>query len=879
METILDYLSSDTLVALVDPSAIDATIGDLLVEATSRKAEVESFLKVEDLYADGDAFAEGLKGFARVVMEGDDNEGEAELQVETNFALRQDILQKKDLSPLRSAITRWHDDGTRVYITAHNAGQAERMAELLEGFTVKIKSGGQAIIGNKGADDARQVTILKGSLSSGFRLASEAIAVITEEEIFGERIKRRPVTSHKLDSLLTQLRDLNEGDAVVHALHGIGIYRGLERVTSDGISNDFLFLEYRDGDKLYLPVDGIDLINKYQTAGGEGEVTPDKLGGTLWAKKTARAKKATREIAGELLKLYAERSSLEGFKFSEPSKLFTEFEAAFEFIETPDQERAIDEVMRDMGEVKAMDRLICGDVGYGKTEVAMRAAFRAVIDSKQVAILVPTTVLAQQHFQSFTERLQAFPATVDVLSRFRSKPEQAKTIENLKAGRVDIVIGTHRLLQRDVQFKDLGLIIIDEEHRFGVRHKERLKEMRKSVEVLTLTATPIPRTLNMSLADIRDISIINTPPAERLAIRTRIIRFDDGRIKEAVEREMNRGGQVFFVHNRVQSIEAMADYLKNVTANITPTPRIGVAHGQMPPGKLEEVMVAFIKGDFDILLSTTIIESGLDIPRANTIIINRADRFGLAELYQLRGRVGRSSHRAYAYLISPDTARLNSDARRRMEVIGELSELGSGFRVAAYDMEIRGAGELLGASQSGRIAEVGFDMYSELLAEAVKELKGEVVESEPSVEVNLKVSRFIPEGYVPDTRQRLGLYKRLATVEDKEELFSLMDELNDRYGELPEELMALFETARIKGELKAIYAVELTQRGEFLYITFSPTLGEERPKVADTLIELIKKGKGRFKFTKDRNFVYRMCPGEPLFDEVRYLLKEIAKGC
>ncbi|HXI10868.1 MAG TPA: transcription-repair coupling factor, partial [Thermodesulfobacteriota bacterium] len=579
--------------------------------------------------------------------------------------------------------------------------------------------------------------------------------------------------------------------------------------------------------------------------------------------------------AGELLKLYAERQVAEGFAFSPPERLFHEFEAGFEYEETPDQARAISECISDMEEPRPMDRLVCGDVGYGKTEVALRAAFKAVLDKKQVAVLVPTTVLAQQHYRTFTTRLAPYPVAVEVLSRFKTPREQKDTVRRLSDGKVDIIIGTHRLLQKDIAFKDLGLIVIDEEHRFGVAHKERLKQLRKKVDVLTLTATPIPRTLHMSLASVRELSIINTPPEDRLAIKTSVIRFDEQVMAEAIERELNRGGQVFFVHNRIQSMGAMEEFLRR----IVPSARVAVAHGQMQQGELEKKMLGFINKDYDILLSTAIIESGLDIPSANTIIINRADRFGLAELYQLRGRVGRSSHRAYAYFITPTVADLTDDARKRMEVIQELSEPGSGFKVATYDLEIRGAGELLGSAQSGQIASVGFEMYTELLEEAVRGLKGEEIVEETVPEINLRVSQYIPEEYIPETRQRLGFYKRLATVACLEDLHAIGDELSDRYGDPPALVTNLFRIVELKLDLKALRARELTQKGTRLYISFEGFGDTELGKtVVEKALFMAKKEPKRYRVAPNGHFIVFMGPEADVLEEARYVLKELLKG-
>jgi len=522
-----------------------------------------------------------------------------------------------------------------------------------------------------------------------------------------------------------------------------------------------------------------------------------------------------------------------------------------------------------------MDRLVCGDVGYGKTEVAIRAAFKAVLDKKQVAMLVPTTILAQQHFRTFSNRLAPYPVTVEVLSRFRSRAEQKDVVKRLAEGRVDIIIGTHRLLQSDIEFTDLGLIVIDEEHRFGVAHKEKLKKLRAKVDVLTLTATPIPRTLHMSLASIRELSIINTPPEDRLAIKTQVVRFDEDIVREAIERELARGGQVFFVHNRIQSIAVMEEMLRRAV----PHARVAVAHGQMKEGELEKKMLGFINKESDILLSTAIIESGLDIPAANTIIINRADRFGLAELYQLRGRVGRSKHRAYAYFVCPSMADITGDARKRIEVIQELCEPGSGFRIASYDLEIRGAGDLLGTAQSGNIAEVGFDMYTQLLEQAVREMKGEVVEEAIEPEINLRLSQYIPEDYVPEARQRLNLYKRFSSIAAEDEIYTIMEELEDRYGPVPALVENLLNAATLKLMLKALNARELTQKGTRLYLSFERTEGRLPPeKASRKAMELARKEPKRYRVTPEGRFVLFMGQDEAPLEAARYVLKELLKG-
>ncbi|MEK6759017.1 MAG: transcription-repair coupling factor [Deltaproteobacteria bacterium] len=879
LDTFFDYIVPDTLVAIIDPETVRAQLDNFTADIN---AAVEGLIARKQFYVEPDGLFlslsevdERLGTTSQVRLEAVKTAA-FHVAVETNIDLRQEISLKKGerlLSPLAGRITGWVEEGKRVFLTAHNKGQAERTVELLEDYSLRpsIVHGSEVL--NPGGGFG--FSIATGALLSGFRIAEASLVVISEEEVFGEKAKRRPPPSRRLEAFLTQLQDLSEGDAIVHAHHGIGLYRGLKRLTIDSIEGDFLLLEYRDGDKLYLPVGRMDLVGKYHGLEGKSPEL-DKLGGPGWEKKTGKVKAAVEKLAGELLKLYAEREIAEGFAFTSPDRLFHEFEAGFEFDETPDQARAIEDTLKDMQLPRPMDRLVCGDVGYGKTEVAIRAAFKAVLDKKQVAVLVPTTVLAQQHFQTFSKRLSAYPVVVEALSRFRSPKEQKDIVKRLEAGQVDIIIGTHRLLQKDIGFKDLGLVVIDEEHRFGVAHKERLKQLRKKVDVLTLTATPIPRTLHMSLASVRELSIINTPPEDRLAIKSRVVSFDEGAIAEAIERELNRGGQVFFVHNRVQSIGAMEDCLRR----IVPRARIAVGHGQMKEGELEKTMSTFINKECDILLSTSIIESGLDIPSANTIIINRADRFGLAELYQLRGRVGRSRHRAYAYFICPTVTELTDDARKRMEVIQELTEPGSGFRVATYDLEIRGAGELLGSSQSGQIAEVGFEMYSQLLEEAVQELRGTKVSEEPDPEITLRVSQFIPEDYIPDTRQRLGLYKRLASIDTEDDLDSLREELVDRYGEAPVLVENLLRTVELKLICNVLKVRELIQKGIRLYFGFSDLAGEKSGgDIVERALSMAKKEPKRFKIMPDARFAALISPEADPIEEARYVLKELLKGC
>jgi transcription-repair coupling factor (superfamily II helicase) len=615
------------------------------------------------------------------------------------------------------------------------------------------------------------------------------------------------------------------------------------------VEGDFLHLEYADGDKLYVPVDRIEKVQKY--VGAEGHVPRlDKMGGGAWEKAKVKARAAIEELARELLKIYARREMAEGFRYSPPDRLFLEFEAAFPYEETPDQLSAIQDVLGDMGSERPMDRLICGDVGYGKTEVAVRAAFRAALDGRQVAVLVPTTVLARQHFETFRERFAGTAVEVEMVSRFRTPAEQKRILERAAAGKVDVLIGTHRLLQRDVRFRNLGLLIIDEEQRFGVAHKERLKKLRAEVDVLTLTATPIPRTLHMSLMGLRDLSVIDTPPVDRLAIRTYVTRFDDDLIRDAIRRELQRGGQVFFVHNRVQNIDAMAEFLRT----LVPEAKIAVAHGQMGEKALEEVMLGFVEGRSNVLVCSAIIESGLDIPRANTILINRADCFGLAQLYQLRGRVGRSRHRAYAYLLIPGEGLLTRDARERLKVLQELTELGAGFRVASHDLELRGAGDLLGASQAGQITAIGFEMYAELLEETIHELKGLAREEKVDPEIRLGLSAFLPEKYLPDPNQRLVFYRKLAAAEEEETLYAAADELRDRYGEIPEPAQRLLEVMKLRVLMKRL-KVELAEYdGRQLVFAFAAAT----PVPPEKILRLLDDPQQRYRFSPDYRLAVRL---------------------
>jgi len=698
------------------------------------------------------------------------------------------------LELLIGGLDEWQHEGKRVLVCCNDMDQTAGV--LRQRGLSKVAEARDGLSLERGT-----VVVAELDISGGFAFPASDLVVLTGREIYGWRKLRRPEEpTYRRGFSLLSLRDLHEGDYVVHITHGIAIYRGLAKQTVGGMERDYLVLEYAENDKLYVPVTQLDRVQKYiGSEGGAPAVTALKSG--RWEQAKKKARRSTQLLARELMKLYAAREAAGGYAFATDSPWLRELESSFRFEETPDQYQAIQDTYADMAKAEPADRLICGDVGFGKTEVAIRAAFLAVLNGKQVAFLVPTTVLAQQHYNTLRERLSRYPVEIGMLSRFKEKSEQRKIVEAIKEGRVDIVIGTHRLLISDVSFKDLGLIVIDEEQRFGVKQKERLKKLRESVDVLTLTATPIPRTLNMSLSGIRDISVINDPPQGRMPIRTYVRERDDGLIAEAIRRELERGGQVYFVHNRVKSIAHIASSVQR----LVPEARVAVAHGQLAEEDLEQVMLAFYAEEFDVLVCTTIIENGLDVPNVNTIIIDDADHLGLSQLYQLRGRVGRSNRQAYAYLLYRYPDRMSEEAEQRLETIEEFSELGSGFKIALRDLEIRGAGEILGAEQSGHMSAVGLDLYSQMLGDAVKALKGEQVHDlEEAPSIDLPVEAVIPADYVPGEGQRLDLYRRLAAVRAPEELEDLVAELGDRYGEPPEPVQVLIRLARLK--LEAIEA-------------------------------------------------------------------------
>jgi transcription-repair coupling factor (superfamily II helicase) len=716
----------------------------------------------------------------------------------------------------------------RIVLAAPTQGDVERMATVLREYQIPYRlgsraahPGGETLYDESSylAGDLRVPVIVRTQVASGVSFPDANLIVFGANDLSDEAdILARPAPKRsKTAAFVSDFRDLTIGDYVVHVEHGIAQYQGLKEIEQDGLAIEFMILEFAEQAKLYVPLTRLDLIQKYRSTDAGPAPVLNKLGSQQWTRTKARVRKAMQDMAGELLKLYAERHTAQGNAFTPDNEFQREFEDSFDYRETDDQLSAISAVKHDMEATTPMDRLLCGDVGYGKTEVAMRAAFKAVQDGKQVAVLTPTTVLAFQHFETFKHRFAQFPIHVEMISRFRTPKEQKVIVERVEAGKVDILIGTHRLLSKDIKFQDLGLLVVDEEQRFGVRHKERLKQMRKEIDVLAMSATPIPRTLHMSLVGLRDMSVIETPPKDRMAIQTVVAKFDEKIVRSAVEVELERGGQVYFVHNRVESIYEIAARIQE----LVPAARVAVGHGQMGESELEKVMLAFMRHEFDVLVATTIIENGLDIPLANTILINRADRHGLSELYQLRGRVGRSNRRAYAYLLIPPEQELTEIARRRLAALKEFSDLGAGFKIAALDLELRGAGNMLGGEQSGHIEAVGFELYTSMLEAAVKELKGESADARPATQLNLGIALRVDESYVAEENQRLRLYKKIAGAASEKELADLRAEMEDRYGTLPDATVYLLEAAALRVDCERMGISQVDRKRSELQIRFT----------------------------------------------------------
>ena len=789
------------------------------------------------------------------------------LSLEGNTELRA-LVEKESssdrmLSSLRTKIKTWLAEEHRIFIVCHTDVQAMRLADLLQSDNLTATLQHEPILPLL-SRSSLQLSFVLGRASKGFRWYDQKLIVISEEELFGTKKLRRATSAPPPSEPFTSFSELAEGDYLVHEHHGIARFGGLVHLSFGKEVGDYLLLSYLGDDKLYLPVYRMNLVQRYI---GAGESFPllDRLGGTRWKSIQKRVRQEMQSIAKEILKIAAERQLRTGTAFPPPDESYEAFSAAFPYDETPDQERAIQDVMRDMETTQPMDRLICGDVGYGKTEVAMRAAMRATMAGKQVAVLVPTTILAFQHFETFTQRFQKTPATIEMISRFRSTREQIEILEKVKKGSVDILIGTHRLLQKDIEFRDLGLLIVDEEQRFGVQHKERLKKLKATVEALSMSATPIPRTLNFSLMGMRDISIINTPPANRQSIATHVAPFDENLIRHAIRQEIARGGQIFFVHNRVETIGSLLRQLKT----IVPEARIAMGHGQMNETELEKVMVDFYHHQYDVLLCTTIIESGLDIPNANTIIVHRADMLGLSQLYQLRGRVGRSDRKAYAYLLIPADGTTTAIAKRRLSALARFTALGSGFQIAMHDLEIRGAGNLLGRDQSGHIADVGYELYIKLLERTIRTYRGEKDFSEIDPELHLSMTALLPQNYITDDGARLEMYRRLSNRRTEDEVDMLAEEMIDRFGALPLEVKNLIDVMNIK-----IFAREL----RLLSVSFDGTrfnceCDSSTPIDPTIFLKLQSKHQGTLKLVPPNHIHFH--PHAEAMESLKSLLREL----
>lgn len=868
--TLFDYLPQSTLI--IGEEGCTGQLDEFWQDANHRHEQLRHnverpILTPEELYLNPEQLETALSTKASLrIQHNKVSEIGSEHQTE-NFAtqapppLYLETRADEPSAKLRDYITAFNG---RVLLVCESAGRREVLLDLLRNSKVHAQeqNSWQEFI-----EGSAELGIIVGPLEQGLLL--DELCVISEQQIFGTRAqqhRRRKSRSRDAELIINSLTELNIGAPVVHEDHGVGRYLGLQTITVSDVDTEFMVIQYAEEDKLFVPVSSLDLINRYSGASPENAPL-HRLGGEQWQRIRKKAAKQIHDVAAELLDLYARRAARSGYAFKQEVSEMAAFAAAFPFEETPDQQDAIDAVIEDMATGKSMDRVVCGDVGFGKTEVAMRATFAALQSNKQVAILVPTTLLAQQHYQNFSDRFADWPVRIECLSRFNSTKQQQQILAELTEGKVDVVIGTHKLIQKDVSFSDLGLVIIDEEHRFGVRHKEKLKALRAEVDVLTLTATPIPRTLNMSLAGLRDLSIIATPPQQRNAIKTFVNQWRDDLIQEAVHRELMRGGQVYFVHNEVKTIERIAEQL----TKLLPEARIAIAHGQLPERELETIMLDFYHQRYNLLLCTTIIESGIDVPTANTIIINRADRFGLAQLHQMRGRVGRSHHRAYAFLLTPEPKAMTADAKKRLEAIESLEDLGVGFTLASHDLEIRGAGELLGDEQSGQIQEVGYAMYTEMLERAVKALKaGEQplldTPLRSGVEIDLGAPALLPADYIYDVDTRLVLYKRISTAKDAEALRDIQVELIDRFGLLPDAAKALFTLTDLKVRIAEIGVNKIKGDLESGFIQFG-----EQPNIAtQQLLKLIQFQPQRYRFD-GRHTLHYSRKAETLEDQVSFL--------
>ncbi len=800
---------------------------------------------------------------------------------EIAFATRPTLRFHGNGIALTEQIKQLLESEQRLLIASANQGELERMADLLREHDIAYRIGWRSdqASAEMGENERRMrpgermaPVLVRAQLASGVALTDANIVVFGVNDVSDDAdVAARPVAKRsKTAAFVSDFRDLTVNDYVVHVEHGISRYVGLREIEQDGVNVEFMILEFADAARLYVPLTRLDLIQKYRSSEGGPAPVLNKLGSQGWAKTTARVKKAMEDMTDELLKLYAQRKAARGHQFPPDNEFQREFEDAFDFTETDDQLSAIRDIKADMESELPMDRLLCGDVGYGKTEVAMRAAFKAVQDGKQVAVLTPTTVLSFQHYETFKKRFRQFPVAIEMISRFRTPKEQKKILEDVEAGKVDILIGTHRVLSKDLKFHDIGLLVVDEEQRFGVKHKERLKQIRAQIDVLTMSATPIPRTLHMSLIGLRDMSVIETPPKDRMAIQTVVAKFDEKLVRSAIELEMERGGQAFFVYNRVESIYEIAAKIRE----LVPAARVVVGHGQMGEAELERVVLAFMDHEYDVLVATTIIENGIDIPLANTIIINRADRHGLSELYQLRGRVGRSNRRSYAYLLIPPEQELTDIARRRLAALKEFSDLGAGFKIAALDLELRGAGNMLGGQQSGHIEAVGFEMYSGMLEEAVAKIKGEVTAEHIATQLNLGISLRIDESYIAEENQRLRIYKRIAAAGSEKAVDDVRVELEDRYGEVPEGVKHLLEAAALRAECERVGVSQVDRKRDQVHLRFAAQASIDPGRLMRLVAKNAKQGA---QFTPQGVLRFPLTAKEPvqMILEIRLLLDEL----
>ncbi len=868
-----DYAGDDNLLFMDEPARQKQRLDNLLLEhAEICKAMLEKGqllpqgTRLHFDYNDIFTKADKRKVFYMNTIHGDSiSTKNAEL---VNLPCRIMGSFQGNINMLAESLEGWKRDKNRVVLLSGTKGRGERLRETLweKGIETVYEDTAQMPI------QPGQVVITHGSLNKGFEYPTIGLVVVSDKEVYGRDKRKLAKSSSKHKGRpISVFSELTIGDYVVHQAHGIGQYVGIEKLSVEGIKNDYLKIRYREGDFLYIPTNQMDLIQKY--IGSEGKQPKvSKLGGTDWIKTKKKVKDSLRELAAELIRLYAHRQAIKGFAYSKDTVWQAQFEEQFPYEETEDQLKCIEEIKVDMESGHVMERLLCGDVGYGKTEVALRAIFKAAMDGKQVAYLVPTTVLAQQQHNSFVERLKDFPVTVDVISRFRTRSEQRRILKNVKQGNIDVLIGTHRLLQKDIHFKDLGMLVVDEEQRFGVAHKERLKNLAPGVDVLTLSATPIPRTLHMSLVGIRDISIIEDPPEERYPVQTYVMEYNREVVKDAIIREIGRQGQVFYLYNRVRSIDVKATEIQAMV----PDARIAVAHGQMEERQLEDVMMSFIAGEFDVLVCTTIIESGLDMPNVNTIIVEDADRMGLAQLYQLRGRVGRSNRLAYAYITYKKDKIVNEVAEKRLQAIKEFTELGSGFKIAMRDMEIRGAGNLLGSQQHGHMESVGYDMYCRLLDEAVRELKGEPVKKEEAeITIDINVSAYIDDSYISTESRKIEMYRKIAAIRVEQDVLDIKDELMDRYGEITDPVENLVKIAYIKALACSLGFSSVTQKNDTIILSIA----------SGKNVNLQAFGKAAEKYRRQLLFnagsspyiVYRILPGHKnhLLDNIKILLQDL----